>query len=344
MSDKEKKQRWKLVLNIATVVALAALVYVVRGQLSETLRNLHTVQLWAVLLIIPIEMLNYDAYARMYRSFFGLLGVQIKYREMLKVALELNMVNHVFPSGGVSGFSYFSLRLRQFDISAAKATLVQTMKFVFLFLSFEVLIVLGLLFLAVGGRVNNFVTITAGSLATLVLGGTLLLGYIVGSKERIDSFFTYVTRLVNRLINFVWRQHPETINISRVRRALLELHENYGLLRKSPKALKRPFFNAFVANFTEVAALYVIYIAFGHWVNPGAVILAYAVANFAGLVSVLPGGVGIYEALMTAVLAAAGIPPAISLPVTVMYRVINMTIQIVPGYYFYHKALHTKNE
>jgi uncharacterized protein (TIRG00374 family) len=95
-----------------------------------------------------------------------------------------------------------------------------------------------------------------------------------------------------------------------------------------------------MANTTEILAVYVVYIAFGHWVNPGAVILAYAVANFAGLISVLPGGVGIYEALMTATLAAAGVPAAVSIPVTVMYRVLNITIQVIPGYFFYHKALH----
>jgi uncharacterized membrane protein YbhN (UPF0104 family) len=68
--------------------------------------------------------------------------------------------------------------------------------------------------------------------------------------------------------------------------------------------------------------------------------LAYAVANVAGLISVLPGGVGIYEGLMTAVLATAGIPPAVSLPVTVMYRVLNTVIQLPPGYYLYHRAIH----
>ena len=36
--------------------------------------------------------------------------------------------------------------------------------------------------------------------------------------------------------------------------------------------------------------LYLVFVAFGFWVNPGAVILAYAVANFMGLVSILPGG------------------------------------------------------
>jgi uncharacterized protein (TIRG00374 family) len=83
----------------------------------------------------------------------------------------------------------------------------------------------------------------------------------------------------------------------------------------------------------------VVYLAFGEWVNIGAVILAYSVANFAGLVSVMPGGVGIYEAIMTGVLAAAGVPARLSLPVTVMYRVLSTLIQLPIGYYFYNKSL-----
>jgi uncharacterized protein (TIRG00374 family) len=71
------------------------------------------------------------------------------------------------------------------------------------------------------------------------------------------------------------------------------------------------------------------------------VIIAYAVANFAGLVSILPGGIGIYEGLMTLVLAASGIPSGVSLPVTVMYRVVNMLVQLPPGYVLYHRALHS---
>jgi uncharacterized protein (TIRG00374 family) len=86
----------------------------------------------------------------------------------------------------------------------------------------------------------------------------------------------------------------------------------------------------------------VVYVAFGTYVDVGAIILAYAVANFAGLISVLPGGTGIYEALMTIVLVAAGIPARLSLPVTIMYRVINTVLQLPPGYFLYHRALHAR--
>ena len=112
-------------------------------------------------------------------------------------------------------------------------------------------------------------------------------------------------------------------------------------IRRNLYVLKLPLVYALFANLTEICAIYVVYLAFGHLVNPGAVILAYAVANFAGLISILPGGIGIYEGLMTGVLVAGGVPAALSLPVTIMYRVVNMSVQLPPGYFYYQKNLHT---
>jgi uncharacterized protein (TIRG00374 family) len=147
---------------------------------------------------------------------------------------------------------------------------------------------------------------------------------------------------LNKLIQVVRPKHPETINIARARVTFDELHENYMLFRNKLPELKRPFLYALVANLTEVLAVYAVYVAFGEWINLGAIILAYAIANFAGFVSVLPGGVGVYEALMTGVLVVAGVPAALSIPVVVMYRVLNTAIQLPPGFYFYHKALQSK--
>lgn len=339
MSEPDKKKRWKLIINIVTVAALLILCYIIRDQIAATIENLTRVNAWYLVLLLPIEFLNYDAYARMYRYLFAILGNQTTYKEMFKASLELNLVNHVFPSGGVSGFSYFGLRMKKLGVSTGKATLVQTMKFILLFVTFEVLIVFGLICLAIGGQANNFILLLGGSIATLLFVGTIGAAFIIGSEKRINSFFTYITRFINRTIHAVRPKHPETINVERVQSMFKDLHENYVVLRSDYRQLVGPAVCALAANLTEVLAIYVVYLAFGHWVNPGAVILAYAVANFAGLISVLPGGVGIYEALMTATLAAAGVPAAVSIPVTVMYRVINITIQVIPGYYFYHKAL-----
>jgi putative heme transporter len=335
-----RRWNWKLVLNVVTLVALVVLIYATRHQLGATIGNLAKVNGWALLLMIPIEALNYHAQAKLYQGLFGMVGNKLPYKFLYRTSVELNFVNHVFPSGGVTGISYFSLRLRTGnELTGGKATLIQVVKLGLTFVSFELLIVFGLLCLSVMGRVSNLTILVAGSLSTLLLVGTVGFAYIVGSKSRINHFFTGVTKGLNRLIQLVRPGHPETFNIQRARGVFDDFHENYQEIKQHYKQLRGPFCYALLANITEVLALYVVYVAFGHLVNLGAVILAYGVANFAGLVSVLPGGVGIYEALMTAVLATTGVAAGVSLPVTVMYRVVNTLIQVPPGYYLYQKAL-----
>lgn len=342
MTDKTRQKRWKTILTVVTLIALAVTAYALRFQILETVHNLGRVNAGAVLLIIPLELLNYLAQSKLYQALFRLLGHRFRTKALFGLALELNFVNNVFPSGGVSGFSYLSLRMKHEDISTAKATLVQMMRFIMIFISFQILLFAGLFMLAIAGSASKLTVLVSGSVGTLLLVGTLLIAYVIGSKQRINEFLTFITKLLNVLIHIVRPRHPETINISSARHTFTELHENYMILKRNYTQLKKPLLFALLANVTEIAAIYVVYLAFGHAVNPGAVIIAYAIANFAGLVSVLPGGIGIYEALMTGVLAAGGVPPAISLPVTVMYRVVNMSIQLPPGYFLYHRALHAK--
>jgi hypothetical protein len=338
-------RRWKLILNLVTLAALLILVYAIRHQLGDTIRDLARVDAWALLLIIPIEALNYHAQAKMYQRLFGIVGNRLSYKQLYKTSVELNFVNHVFPSGGVTGVSYFGLRMRDGDnLSSGKATLVQVMKLGLTFLSFEILIIFGLFCLAIMGRVDNLVILVAGSLSTLLVVGTFGFVYVVGSKSRINGFFTAFTKILNRLIHIVRPQYPETISIVRARKVFDDFHNNYEEIQSNMNKLRKPFWYALLANTTEVMALYVVFLAFGKPVNVGAVILAYGIANFAGLVSVLPGGVGIYEALMTAVLASTGISPAISLPVVIMYRVVNTAIQIPPGYYLYQRNLRNNKQ
>lgn len=334
------RRRWKLVVNLVTLAALGVLIYLVRGDLANTFDNLGNVHAWALLLLIPVEILNYHAQARLYQRLFAIVGNKLSYKHLFKTSLELNFVNHVFPSGGVTGMSYFTLRLRQGkELSGGKATFIHMVKIGLYLLAFEIILILGILSLAVMGHISNLVMLVAGSLSTLLVVGTALFVYVIDSKSRIHNFFTGLTKALNRLIQVVRPSYPETINVMKARNTFDDFHDSYVVVKKHYRQLKAPFLYAFLADITEVLAIYVVYIAFGEWVNIGAVILAYGIANFAGLISVLPGGIGIYEALMTAVLAATGVPPSLSLPVTVMYRILNTLLQIPPGYYFYHKAI-----
>lgn len=256
--------------------------------------------------------------------------------------MELNFINNVFPSGGVSGISYFGARMRSEsqNVTAGRATLVQLMKLIMLYLSFEVLLVIGIFLLALEGNINSLVLLTSAVIATCIVFATVLFAYILARKSRVEHFHVWLVKVYNGVLRTVTRNPSRKHEgLSHVHFLLIELQGNFMTIRKEYTKLKLPLLHALFANLSEILCIYVVYIAFGEWVNLGAVIVAYSVANFAGAISVLPGGVGIYEALMTTVLVACGIPLALSLPVTIMYRVLSSAIQLPPGYYFYHKAI-----
>lgn len=333
------KRRWKLVLNIVTLVAMVALVIAIHEDLGETFKNLGKVNAWALLLLLPLQALNYHSQTKLYQEMFAIVGNKLSYKSLYRAALELNFVNHVFPSGGAAGISYFGLRLKNTEITAAKATLIQVMKLALTILSFELLLIFAMITLSAFGKANNLTIMVGTLLTTLLLVGTVVFVYIAESRARINSLFTGATKVLNKLIQLVRWSQPETINISKARVVFDDFHANYRQLRQSLPQLKRPFWWALMCNVTEIASVYVVFVAFNEFVNVGAVIMAYGVANFAGLISVLPGGVGIYEFLMTAVLAAAGVPAATAIPVVIMYRVLNTLIQTPPGYFLYQQNL-----
>ncbi len=330
---------WRLIVSVATVGALLALAVVIRGQLVTTFQNLFKVHAWALVALVPIEFANYDAQARLYRSLFGVVGDKLHYWFSFKLSLELNFVNQVFPSGGVSGISYFGVRLRSEGLAASRAVLIQIVKLFMTWISFELILIVGLFVLAAGGHANNLTILFAAALSTLVVVGTFLFIFVVGSRKRIDAVTKIAVSVINWLIRLIPFLAHYQINIERLHSSLDELHGSYLKFQSHLGQLQRSFWQAIYMNLVEVAALYAVFLAFGHAVNPGAIILAYAVANFAGLISVLPGGVGVYEALMTAVLVITGVPAAVSLPAVVMYRILNTLIQLPPGYYLYHRSL-----
>lgn len=343
MTEQQKKsRRLRLIFTWLTVLALVGLAYILREQIAETIKNLGRVNAWMLLALIPLHFASYFSQGKLYQGLFRVLGERFRTKSMYRLALELNFINNVFPSGGVSGFSYLPIRLKKEGITAGRATLVQLMRFMIIFSGFQVLLFLGVFMLALHGDVNNLTILAASSLTTLLIVGTGLLAYIIGNKGRIKAFFTFVTKVLNFIIHLVRPNHPETINVSRAQDAFLDLHNNYMKISSDLTQLKRPFFWGLCFSLAELTSIYVVYLAFAELVNPGAIIVAYAIANFAGVISVLPGGIGIYEALMTGVLIAAGVPASVSLPVTIMYRVLNMAIALPQGGWLYYRALHGK--
>lgn len=334
----------KLWLNIVTIIGLMVLIYVSRTQIADTFKRLADLNYFWLLLILPIQIVDFYFDAKYYQSYLESFGKRISTKELYKTALEINFVNNVLPSGGLSGFGYLRMRLKQFDVPTSQSTLTQISRHALVFMSFTAYLLLAIFMLTLFGSASRIMVAVSVTIIFLVLIGASLGVYLISSSSRIKKFVATLPNLMNKLFNIFKRKKKPTIDVERIENLFGQLHLDYLHIRRNRQALKKPFYWTLMTHFTELLTIFIVYLAFGSVVNPGAIIVAYAVASMAGLVAVLPGGVGVYEGLMTAILASAGIPKALALSATLVYRVLTMIIFLPIGFILYQIVLRKSDE
>lgn len=329
----------KFWLNIITFVALGVIIILAWHDIVDAFHKMLTLNLWVLALVIPVQFLSFFAVGKVYFYSFKALGQPVSLRTLVPASIELNFVNHIFPSGGVSGFSYLNMRLKHDEVAATKTTLAQLTRFVLAFGTFIGWLMIGLVLLAAENRANGFIILIATALTCTILFTMITTIYVIGSPRRITVVARKLTELINKIIHIFRPTKPEAINLERVEQTFHELHEDYVLIRSDFKTMRYAILWAFIANGAEFATIYVVFLAHGVWVNLGAVIIAYAVATTAGMIAILPGGLGLYEPLMAALLLSGGVAADLAVSATLVYRVCSLLIALGSGYVLYHLAL-----
>lgn len=328
-------------LNIFTVVIIVVTLFALRDELLRAYELLQRVNLWILLWIIPIQLVSYLASGETLFSYLKQRGTlkDVRPWETTKMALELNFVNHILPSGGVSGASYMTWRLSKLGVGSGRATLAQAVRIAAQFMSYAFLLLIGVLLITVDSGVNRFIILVSSALASTIIFGTLMLIYTINSRRRLESFSRGIARAVNYITRKVTRKKRALLSSAVIEKFLSELHEDYMSLKSDPRVLIKPFMWGILFNICEVAMFFVTFWALGSIVNPALILIAVGVASVGAFFLVTPGGAGGYEALMVLFLTSAGVSAGAVLAGVLLARTILILMTIGTGYIFYHKAL-----
>jgi putative heme transporter len=331
-----KLKHWLLTFTFG---ALALLIFLTWRDIIEAFYRLQTLNIWALLAMLPLLFLFYVTLSKFFSSFLAVFDAKVKIKTIFASILELNFVNHVFPSGGISGFSYLTMRLKPYGISTAKSTFAQMGRFGFALAGQIGLMFVSLFLLAIEGRASSLIILLVSILVFALIAVAVVGLFVISREGRIISFTHSLAKFANRLIHIFRRKHPETINLKKIEVTLTELHADYANVRQNLVKMRTAFIWITLSTILEVALLYAVFVAHGAWVNPGAVVIAFVIANTAGLVAAVPGGIGVFEAIMTTVFIAVGIPPGLAVSVTLVYRVIMLVLNLATGAALYHRAI-----
>lgn len=329
-------------MTIITIVLLAIVIIAAWPEIVEAWGLLSEVDIWILLLLIPVQLLSYYATGSMIFSYLRAKGnlEDMSRWSMARLALELNFVNHILPSGGAAGFSYLSWILKKHKVSVSRSTMAQLIRFVLTFASFIMLLIISMLLLTFRHKIESTTVGVGGILVVAAVAGTWLGIWLIKSNARLRRFSSWISRTSSRFIRWITRGRKKEVVKEAV---LLEffdgLHDDYLAIRRERKILIKPFIWATIANILDVALLWISFWALGYPLDAAVLFIAFGIASIVGALSVTPGGAGVYEAVMVAFLAASGVTPEVAIAGTLLARVTLLAGTILFGYVFYQLTI-----
>lgn len=332
----------KMWVSIFTIVLLAVVLYLARHEIERAYGVLDEVNLWVLLLLVPLQIISYFAAGEMIFSYLRRQGYvkNVSAFQLPRLALEMNFVNHVLPSGGVSGISYIGWRLKHFGVSASRSTSAQLVRMVAAFASYGALLLLAVVFIALDGTINRWVVAASVGLVLVMLAALVGAVYVLGHRALLQTFARKLARGLNSSLRIITFGRVESVvESSRLQHFFEEVQNDYRFMRRNKKVFVAPFWWGILFSLTDIAMFYVAFLALGHPINPAPLVIAYGLAATAGFFMVTPGGAGAYEAIMVMFLTVAGLNPGIALLAILLTRVLLMIGTIAFGYIFYQQAI-----
>ena len=329
-------------LSVVTFFLIAVIIFFSRHELLHAWQLLERVNIWILLLIIPGQMLVYYAGGEMIFSYLRAKNSidKILPITLVRMALEMNFVNHILPSGGVSGVSYMTWRLGKYGVASGRATMAQVVRFATGFAAFILLLVVAVFLVTVDGSINRWIILMSSVLVSIMIGAIFAGIYLLSSSKRMDSFADWLTRTTNMFTRTVtFGRRVRVLDHEEVRVFFDDMHRDYVALRHDKRILIKPFLWGLVFTLADVALFLITFWALGAPVNPAPILIAYGVATITAFFVVTPGGAGAYEAIMVAFLAVAGLSQGTAIAGIVLTRVILLLGTIVFGYLFYQHAI-----
>lgn len=310
------------VVTIGRVLILALLVeYFVVPQLAgprKVASLLDQVNPLLLLAGVALEGGALLAYARLTNSVLPPTS-KVKFFTVFRIQMTTLSVSHCAPGGSATGTALGYRLFTQNGVAATDAGFVLGVQGIG---SAVVLNVILWISLVVSIPVWGF---SPEYLLAALVGGLLLL-----SAALLAYALTFGEERIGKLLETA-AAHVPFVDGAALRRWYTQLSSSLWGLFSRKDALLGAILWALLNWLLDAASLFVFVAAFGHVVNPDGLLVAYGLANVLAAIPITPGGLGVIEAALTALLVGFGTPRGVATLGVVVYRLFNFWAPIPLG-------------
>lgn len=328
--------RLRHVFIFIALVFTTILLIVQFGQFQKLIETVKDINLLLLLPVVLLRFLYYWTNTKYFEAYLKNFNHKVPAKKIFKDVITMNFANTVFPSGGVSGIAILRGRFRKHKISAHTTTVAQAFWLGFTAITFIILLLASLLMLFLSKKIEMVSFRLILILLLFILIGSLMVVGLLLNRHIAERVTFYLTRPTNWLLK---KFNRNSLGKEQLHELNNKFYETLSEFRNNWRLLVEPFWWCFVTLVIDIASLYMVFIAFGAYPNPGVVIAAFLIALSASVLSIFTSGVGIFEIGMVSILVGLGLGFDISFSASLIYRLIALWLFLPIGFYFYKRTM-----
>ncbi len=317
-------RRWlpRTVRHLAELLIVGFIVeYFVVPQIGGTHEALHVLanaNPFLPLAALVLEIFSLVSYFQFTRSLIP-KGSDPGLATLSRIQLSTLALSHCVPGGSAVGYSLGYRLLMRSGVSTTDAGFALATQGLGSAVVLNAIFLLGLI---VSIPLYGF----QPAYLTVAIIGVLLLAFLAGLVVLFTKGDERAARLVRTIGAKVPFLEPETLP-----RLFARLVERVKELSTDRRRLGESVGFASANWLFDMGSLFLFVGAFGRWVNPVALVIAYGVANIAAAIPLTPGGLGVVEATVSGILVGFGTPRTIAIWGVIGWRLVNFWLPIPVG-------------
>jgi uncharacterized protein (TIRG00374 family) len=316
---------------VAVVLMIGVVYFIARmAELESIGRTMRQGELSYLSLAVFAELLWLIVLAANFWIIFRALGLKERIQTISVLATAAYFVNIVAPVLGGSGFMVFIAESRRRGHSTARATVASGLFLLSDYISFLIILTVGLVVLFQRGRLNFPEILASISIlvAALLISALLILG--MRGSEKLEVMLRWMARTGNKITRPILKREPFL-----EARAALFAHEVIDGLRElkgKPLKIIPPILLGLVGKLLLLAIFLLMFLAFGVEFTASTIIAGFSIGHLFTIVSPTPAGVGVVEGALTLSLASLNVPLSSAAVVTLAYRGITFWMPLFVGF------------
>ncbi|NPV60595.1 MAG: flippase-like domain-containing protein [Actinobacteria bacterium] len=319
---------WRLAGNIIVVLWLGVGLYYLVPKLvgdREMLAVVRNANFLLVPVALAVETLSMLCVCRLYYDVLRIGGGALSFPRVSLIYMGAYAFGHVVP-GGNAGTVYLNYReLRREGVGRALTVKALGAAYIIYSAALIALLAAGLILSMLTGRLPFAYNVAALSIA----GGALI--FMAGC-----AYLVRHPRILNRVLGALLRAFQRARLLLRVDICAVEARVEetiaylMAIFARRDNAIRTGIWGVGFWLF-DLACLYTVFIAIGHPVNPGILMVCYAIADIMGSLPLTPAGLGVFEVSLGATLYAFGYPKEILVTGVLGFRFFSFWLCTLAG-------------